>query len=88
MCRKKQKKQYSMSSPLWLRLFRSTDLSRKIRKDRKDELILTQSVLVKFQGQNFLRAFIFMHVSFPSLYLLCPNVLCSFEIRPRRFRRA
>ena len=81
MCRKKQKKQYSMSSPLRLRLFRSTDLSRKIRKDRKDELILTQSVLIKFQGQNFPRAFIFMHVSFPVLPYISCVLMCFARLR-------
>ncbi|KYN31600.1 hypothetical protein ALC56_14098 [Trachymyrmex septentrionalis] len=36
-------------------------LFRKVRKDGKDELIPTQSVLAKFQDQNLPRALTFMH---------------------------
>jgi len=58
-------------------------LFRKVRKDGKDELIPTQSVLAKFQDQNLPRALTFMHVSRYFHISSFPNVLCLFEIRPR-----
>ncbi|XP_018309251.1 uncharacterized protein [Mycetomoellerius zeteki] len=52
-------------------------LHRKIRKDDKDVLTPTLSVLAKFQGQLLPRALTFMHVSFPVLPYI-PRVLMCF----------
>ncbi|KYN05833.1 hypothetical protein ALC62_03234 [Cyphomyrmex costatus] len=53
-------------------------LQRKVKKDGKDELLPSLSVLVKFQGQVLPRAITFLHVSFP-VFPYIPRVLMCFS---------
>ncbi|KYQ54048.1 hypothetical protein ALC60_07044 [Trachymyrmex zeteki] len=53
-------------------------LQRKVRKDGKDELLPSLSVLIKFQGQLLPRALSYIYVSFP-VFPYIPHVLMCFS---------
>ena len=51
-------------------------LCRRKRKDGKDKLIPTYSVLAKFQGQVLPQSLTFMHVSFPIILYISRVLMC------------